>query len=247
MLRRHAQGHPQLGGRHPCEGDDVAGVVVLNQDITDGVRAEEALRESEARMRTVLDNLPVGVWFTDRQGRINYGNEAAQHIWAGARYVGPDEYGEYRGWFYETGQEIAPEEWAAARAARTGQSTLNELVEIACFDGTHKIVRNSAVAVPGEGDQLAGVVILNQDVTEDIRREEALRKTLERLRLATTAAGLGVFEWDVPADRAFWENERMYEIFGRPREEGAITKAQFTHTFCTPMMSRALSEIWLRG
>jgi PAS domain S-box-containing protein len=198
---------------------------------------QAALGESEAKgrapldalsVRAMLEQLPVGVWFADGQGKITYGNETGQRIWAGAHYVGPEQFGEYKAWWRDTGQPLAPDDWAVARAIRTGQSSLDELLEIECFDGTHKIIRNSAVVIPGQSDELTGVVVLNEDVTEDIRREEALREALERVRLATTAAGLGVFEWDVSADRAFWENERMYEIFGRQHEEGAINKSEFT-------------------
>ncbi len=59
------------------------------------------------------------------------------------------------------------------------------------------------------------------------KTEQALRESEERLRLAVQAAQLGVFEWDVPADRAVWENDRMYAIFGRSREEGPLSKAEF--------------------
>ena len=59
------------------------------------------------------------------------------------------------------------------------------------------------------------------------RPEEALRQSEHRLRIASAAARLGVFEWDVPSDRAVWENDRMYEIFGRSREDGPLSLAEF--------------------
>jgi PAS domain S-box-containing protein len=54
-----------------------------------------------------------------------------------------------------------------------------------------------------------------------------LRESRERLRLATEAAGLGVYEWHIPSDRAVWENPRMYEIFDRTPEEGPLTMSGF--------------------
>lgn len=56
---------------------------------------------------------------------------------------------------------------------------------------------------------------------------QALRESEQRLRLASHAAQLGVFEWDVENDRAHWENPRMYEIFGRTREQGPLSRAVF--------------------
>lgn len=59
------------------------------------------------------------------------------------------------------------------------------------------------------------------------RPDDALHESEERLRIASAAARLGVFEWDVASDTPFWENDRMFEIFGRTREEGPLTLAQF--------------------
>jgi len=58
------------------------------------------------------------------------------------------------------------------------------------------------------------------------KTELALRQSEQRLRLATEVAELGVFEWDALADRPVWENQRMFEIFGRDPRDGPLTKAQ---------------------
>ena len=63
----------------------------------------------------VLEALPVGVWIMDRTGCITHGNPAGRRIWGGARYVGPAQFGEYKGTWADTGQRIAADEWAAAR------------------------------------------------------------------------------------------------------------------------------------
>ena len=71
-------------------------------------------------------------------------------------------------------------------------------------------------------------------VIERKRAEEALRNNEARLRLATWSAGLGVFEWDMMSNRAVWENDRIYEIFGHPREEGPIDMGQFLERYLNP-------------
>jgi hypothetical protein len=38
---------------------------------------------------------------------------------------------------------------------------------------------------------------------------------------------MGVFVWDTVEDPGSWENDRMYEIFGRTREEWPINGAAF--------------------
>jgi signal transduction histidine kinase len=119
--------------------------------------------------------LPVGVWVTDRRGRIVEGNPAGKQIWAGARYVGIEQYGEYRGWSVSTGKRIEPDEWAAARAITRGETSLAEEIEIECFDGTHKFILNSAIPLRDPDGRITGAIIVNQDITERKRAEEQLR------------------------------------------------------------------------
>ena len=68
-------------------------------------------------LQQVLDVLPVGLWIMDASGRIVYGNPAAQRLWAGARYVGIEQLGEYKAWQVSDGARIAPESWADAATA----------------------------------------------------------------------------------------------------------------------------------
>lgn len=151
-------------------------------DFTERKRAEEALRQSEKLLKTVLDTLPVGVWVTDAVGKILMGNPAGQQVWAGARLLSIEQYGEYKGWWADTGKRIEPEEWALARAVKYGETSLNEVVDIECFDGTRKTVLNSAVPIRDETGKIMGAIVVNQDITENRRAEKALRDSEAHLR-----------------------------------------------------------------
>ncbi len=171
------------------------------------------LRQSEARMRAMLDHIPVGIWFTDSDGKIIYGNEAGHSIWAGARYVGPEAFHEYKAWWFETGEPVMPEDWAVVRAVRKGETSLNEILEIECFDGTRKIIRNSAVPMRSPGGEILGCVILNEEITDRIRAQQALTDREQRLRTALEGGQMGLWEWDVEKDAAIWD-ERICELLG---------------------------------
>ncbi|WP_238258855.1 sensor histidine kinase, partial [Methylorubrum podarium] len=79
-----------------------------------------------------------------------------------------------------------------------------------------------------------GIVGVVQDVTTRVEAREALAEREERLRVATTVANLGIFEWHVLDDQATWENERMFAIFGRRPEEGSIGKSTFLKQILHP-------------
>lgn len=147
---------------------------VLETRIMEREHTEQMLRDKEGKLQTILESLPVGVWLIDAQGAITYGNQAGQKIWAGARYVGIPQYGEYKGWWAATGKRIAAEEWAAARALKYGETSLNETIDIECFDGTHKTILNSAVPILDADHKIVGVAVVNQDITERHRLEERL-------------------------------------------------------------------------
>lgn len=61
---------------YPVTGEDgrSLGVGVLVQEITERKRAEQALRESEERFRTMADGLPFIVWVHDAQGQMEFVN-----------------------------------------------------------------------------------------------------------------------------------------------------------------------------
>lgn len=151
------------------------------QQMENRSRAEQALRASEALLARVLQLLPVGVWIIDRNGKIVHGNPASQEIWAGARYVGIDQYEEYKAWWVDTGQRVAPEEWAGTRAITRGATVLNDEVEIESFAGDRKIILNSALPILTSENAIQGAIVVNQDITRLRQGEKALKQTNELL------------------------------------------------------------------
>jgi PAS domain S-box-containing protein len=155
----------------------ITGAIVVNEDITALNEAQEKLRASERLFRTVFDLLPVGLWIADREGRITRGNPAGERIWQGSRYVGPERFGEYKGWWLESGKPIAPDEWAVLRAVRQGETSRGEMIRIQCFDGSFKTVINWAVPIRSDAGEITGAIAVNEDVT-------TLQQTQEQLRAA---------------------------------------------------------------
>ncbi|HEX7111385.1 MAG TPA: diguanylate cyclase [Mizugakiibacter sp.] len=151
-------------------------LAVVHEDITARKLVEQQLQEAEALRRKVLEALPVGVWIMDAQGQIIHGNSAGQRIWGGALYVGPERYGEYKGWWLSTGRRIAADEWAAARAIRNGEAAIDEEVRIEGFDGSSKIILNSGLPLRDAAGAITGAIIVNQDITARKAAEEKLRQ-----------------------------------------------------------------------
>ncbi|MGQ0523391.1 MAG: sensor domain-containing diguanylate cyclase [Betaproteobacteria bacterium] len=131
-------------------------------------------------LRKVIDILPVGVWIVDETGKIVYGNAAGQRIWGGRQQGDLKQFAEYKGWSAGSGKRIANEEWAVARAIRSGDVAVNEEVEIESFDGSRKIILNSALPIPDAEGRVAGAIMVHHDITERKRVEDQLRGMVDR-------------------------------------------------------------------
>jgi PAS domain S-box-containing protein len=154
-------------------------------------RGQEALARGTRMLEQVLDSLPVGVWVLDGEGTIIFGNPAARAVWGGARYVGLADLGVYHGWRADTGEPIAAEEWGAARAITKGETSLDEPVRIEGFDGAERTILSSAVPLRSLGGEVVGAILLHQDVSDQRKGEEALRRSEVQLRHAQKMEAVG--------------------------------------------------------
>lgn len=136
-------------------------------------------------LKKVIDIMPDGVWVTDRTGKILYGNPAGQKIW-GATNREPQRFRDFKARWVVSGKRIEADEWAAARAIRNGDVSINEEVEIECFDGSRKIVLNSALPIRDEGGSILGAIVVNHDITERKRVEDQLRSMASHDPLTNT-------------------------------------------------------------
>ena len=85
-----------------------------------------------------------------------------------------------------------------------------------------------------ENGQIAGVYDAFRNMTEIVMGAQRLRESEARLKLATEVAQLGVFVWEISEDRASWENDLIYKIFGRSREDGPVHTDEFFRDFLHP-------------
>jgi PAS domain S-box-containing protein len=93
-----------------------------------------------------------------------------------------------------------------------------------------------------ENGKIGGVYDAFRNMTETVMGAQKLRESEARRKLATEVAQLGVFLWETAEDRNSWENERVYEIFGRARQDGPVNGEEFVRDFLHPDFRDAFRE-----
>ncbi len=212
------------------ETGELTGFISVSRDVTERVRAQEALRRSEALLRKVLENLPVGVWLVDAAGTLISGNPAVEQIWGEARYVGMDRYHEYKAWWLSSGERVKTEEWAVVRALTGGETVLNDELEIEGFDGAHRYILNSAIPIWDDQQQIQGAIVVNQDITMHKRAENTLREAVEKEKevsdLKSRFVSIASHEFRTPLATILSSSEMLLNYRHRMEEDRIDRKLQ---------------------
>jgi diguanylate cyclase (GGDEF)-like protein/PAS domain S-box-containing protein len=135
---------------------------------------------SERTLRQVLDTLPVGVWVADAEGNLVLGNAASKRIWGESRTQGTPHSADLRGWRPDSGEPLQAADWGMARALASRETSRNEVVDIECFDGSHKTILYSAAPLVSAEGEIVGGVAVNEDITERHVLADTLRESEAR-------------------------------------------------------------------
>jgi PAS domain S-box-containing protein len=104
-----------------AEGSFQYGVRVI-QDVTDRKRMQDELRESERRLRVLLEAMPAAVYTTDAEGRITFYNQAAVELAGRKPEIGSDQWCVTWRLRWPDGRPMAHDECPMAIAVKEGQA-----------------------------------------------------------------------------------------------------------------------------
>jgi PAS domain S-box-containing protein len=197
------------------EQGEVVGLEGFLIDVTECRKAEEALRQSEARQREVLEHGGVGVAYWDLDGRLLFLNQkAVENLGGGSpdEFVGklfPELFGEEAGAAYLERIRAA----AASPASILYEDCVNLPIDRRWLSSVH------TRALDSKGN-VVGVHVYASDITELKQTEEALRKGERDLLEAQELAHIGNYTLDLVTQQLTW-SEGMFRIWGLDPRKGA--------------------------
>jgi len=188
--------------------------------IEERASGETDLRESESRFRIVADTAPVLIWMSGVDKLCTFFNKA---------------------WLEFTGRSLEQEMgngWADGVHSDDLQKCLKVYSEafdrrqpflmqyrLRRNDGEYRWLSDRGVARYDARGKFAGYIGSCVDVTELLNKDEALRESEERMRLAADAANLGIWEWDLGNDE-IWATNARRALLGWPAS-GKVTFEDF--------------------
>ncbi|HEY0844003.1 MAG TPA: PAS domain S-box protein [Noviherbaspirillum sp.] len=196
---------------------DVGGepmVVAAIRDMTIRQRAEEALKDSEIRFNAFMDASPAETWIVDEEGHLLYVNKA----WAKSFGFQREE------WIGKTAYDLtAPE--VAAKLRENDMKVLEggkamEAVEVTAGGAAGETRYWHTIKFPfrsGAGQPLIGGMAM--EITEQVRTQDALRKSEAALKATFEQAAVGIVHVSLPDCRLLRVNNALCTILGYTPEE----------------------------
>jgi len=235
--------------------------------------AERQAVQDRAFLSAVLEAVEDGIIACGPKGELTLFNRATREFHGMAPdSPRPHQWTRHFDLYHPDGKTPLSREELPLVRALAGEPLHDLELVIAPEGGPVRSVRMSGQALYDETGQKLGAVVSMHDITarqevesareaaatEQVRREEAeaaaalireseerLRASEQRVRLATDAAGLGVWVCDAATGKLTWENERLYELFGVSLQQAPADTRRLISDFVHPEDADAFEQALL--
>ncbi len=204
----------QLRGQAVRDGGGrIASVYGTAQDITELKRAEQTLRESEARWQLAVESLRGGMWEWNAVTGAAYYSPQWKAMLGYSDVEIPPTLDAWRSLVHPDDLPLCLDSLEKYRAATAGPHRC-EAYRLRARDGAWRWIESTGLVVErGADGQIGKVIGMHVDVTSRKEVEDRIRMLHERLSLAIKAGHVGIWEVDLVTGQ-FLFNEQMHEIYG---------------------------------
>jgi PAS domain S-box-containing protein len=211
---------------------------VLQEQIMERLRAEEALRDSEILYHSLVESLPLNLFRKDREGRFTFAN---------ARFS--ETLGKpLNAILGKTDLDLFPPELARKYRAddervMASEQTYETVEEHRTPEGSTIYVEVLKTSITDAHGEVLGTQALFWDVTERKRAEAALSQSEERYALAMRGANDGLWDWNILTDEVYF-SPRWKSMLGYGEDEIANNFSEWKRRLHPDDIARAETTIW---
>jgi PAS domain S-box-containing protein len=200
------------------QDQQLLGYVCVARDISARRQAEQALRASEERFRSLVEgSKDYAIYLEDLQGHITSWNAGAENIYG---YSSTEIVQSHFSRFLtqEEIQDGLPER-EIQTAIQTGRfETEGWRIR---KDGSRFWAVVVLTALYDDQEQVTGFTNITRDITERQQANEALQESQARFDRVVSGSDEGFWDWDVSNDQLYW-SDRLYEMLGLTRSDIAL-------------------------
>ena len=223
----------------------------LEQEVADRQRAQEALHESEERIRLLLDSTAEAIYGIDLEGNCTFCNPATLRLLG---YQKPEDLlGKHMHRLmhhtHADGTPYAEEDCNIYASLRKGEGIHSDEDVFWRADGTSFHAEFWAFPIRKEGE-IVGAVVTFLDISERMRAEEALRTSEEKYR--SLVSNIPDVVWTVDAERRVaFVSPNIERMLGYTAEEfqrlGARVWFESVHPDDSQRVSEAFDSLFTKG
>ena len=191
---------------YPSQG----GVSVFVRDITDHKEAEERLRQSEERYRTILEEMQDAYFEVDLGGHLTFFNDSVcRDLGYSRQELMGISYKEYT-----VEEDIESLFQVFNEVYETGLSNKGFPWRTIRKDGNHGFAETSISPIRDDSGAIIGFRGVGRDITERMRAEEKLQQSTENYRALFDSSVIGTLILDAETMKVLMANEAAMKIFG---------------------------------
>lgn len=203
-----SHGEPRLS-----DSGEFLGLAGSTFDITEHKEAEEALRESEERFRTMADGTPILIWITDASGRIQFVNRAYCDF-----FDVTEEQVRSDGWHMLMHPDDEAYAFEVFGKAIESHIPLHSLSRVRRHDGEWRWIESHGEPRFSASGEFLGLAGSSLDVSERKQTAEALRQARQQLETITSSMEAGVTRCSRDL-RYLWVSPAYARWVGLPPED----------------------------
>ena len=185
-------------------------LLFLSAVIEERVAGQSELRESESRFRIVADAAPVLIWMAGVDKLCTFFNKPWLDF---TGRIMDQELG--NGWAEGVHRDDLQKCLAVYTHAFDARQPFVMQYRLRRNDGEYRWISDQGVPRLDPQGRFAGYIGSCVDVTELVNKDQALRESEERMRVAAQAVNLGIWEWDLSKDE-IWATNARRALLGLP-------------------------------